>query len=262
MSAPTTSPADSTDSADSVDTPVPSARRSARRPRRIDFSDPSPRRRRRRRILVLICLTLIAAAVVWVVWFSSLLSVREVRVVGVQDARATEVLAVAAVPTGVPLARLDTGAAEQRVRELPWVATAEVRRGWPVEAVIAVTLREPIAVMESDPRRLAVDADAVVFEMEQVLPRGLPRMRAEGAALETAVDVLQSLPDDIRDRVVTVVATTRDDVDLLLRSGDEVRWGNASQAEQKAEVLRALLKRKADMYDVSAPELPTTFRLS
>jgi len=148
----------------------------------------------------------LAAVVVWLVWFSSVLSVRDVRVVGVTDERAAEVLSAAAVPTGVPLARL-------------------------------------------------------VFELDQVLPRKLPKIRAEGAALEAAVAVLQSLPDDIRDRVVTVVATTRDDVDLLLRSGDEVRWGNASQPEMKAEVLRALLKRKADMYDVSAPELPTTFRL-
>lgn len=256
MSAPTTTP-----TSDAADPAASKGRRSARRPRRVDFSDPSPRRRRRRRILVLIGLALLTAAVVWVVWFSSVLSVREVRVVGVEDARASEVLAVAAVPTGVPLARLDTAAAEQRVRELPWVAGAEVRRGWPVEAVIAVTLREPIAVMESDPRRMAVDADAVVFETDQGLPRGLPRMRAEGTALEAAVAVLQSLPDDIRARVVTVVATTRDDVDLLLRSGAEVRWGNAEQSEMKAEVLRALLRRKADLYDVSAPELPTTFRL-
>jgi cell division protein FtsQ len=73
--------------------------------------------------------------------------------------------------------------------------------------------------------------------------------------------VLQSLPPDLRDRVVSLSATTRDDVDLILRSGDEVRWGSADQAEMKAEVLRVLLKRKADMYDVSAPELPTTFRL-
>ncbi len=209
----------------------------------------------------MIGLCALAAVVVWLVWFSSVLSVRDVRVVGVTDERAAEVLSAAAVPTGVPLARLDAGAAEQRVRALPWVASAEVRRGWPTEAVIAVTLREPVAVLESDPRRQAVDADAVVFELDQVLPRKLPKIRAEGAALEAAVAVLQSLPDDIRDRVVTVVATTRDDVDLLLRSGDEVRWGNASQPEMKAEVLRVLLKRKADMYDVSAPELPTTFRL-
>lgn len=243
-----------------------SAKGASRRRRSVDFSDPAPRRRRRRRILVLIGLALLAGAVVWLVWFSSVLSVREVRVVGlpvaeVTDPREAEVLAAAAVPVGVPLARLDAAAAEQRVRDLPWVAGAEVRRGWPAEAVIAVTLRQPVAVLESDPRRMAVDADGVVFEADDALPRGLPRIRAEGPALETAVAVLQSLPDDIRDRVVTVVATTRDDVDLLLRSGDEVRWGNASQAEMKAEVLRALLGRKADMYDVSAPELPTTFRL-
>lgn len=254
MSAPTTA-------ADGVAAPPDAPRGRRRRPIRIDFSDPTPRRRRRRRILVLVLLGLLTAGVVWLVWFSSVLSVREVRVVGVEDDRAAEVLAVAAVPTGVQLARIDAGAAEQRVRDLPWVASAEVRRGWPTEAVIAVTAREPVAVMESDPRHLAVDAEGVVFELDRGMPDGLTRIRAEGAALETAVAVLVALPEDVRSRVVTIVATTRDDVDLLLRSGAEVRWGNAEQSEMKAEVLRALLRRKADLYDVSAPELPTTFRL-
>lgn len=215
-----------------------------------------------RRVLLVVTAALLAIVVVWLVWFSSVLSVREVRVAGVEGPRASEVLAVAGVPVGVPLARLDVTSAEQRVRELPWVASVEIRRGWPSEAVVAVEPRVPVAALESDPRLSAVDASGVVFTAAEPLPRRFPRLRAEGPALEAAVAVLQSLPPDIRDRVVTVAATTRDDVDLFLRSGDEVRWGSADQAEVKADVLRALLKRKADMYDVSAPELPTTFRLN
>lgn len=218
--------------------------------------------RRQRRVLLVVTAALLAIVVVWLVWFSSVLSVREVRVAGVEGARASEVLAVAGVPVGVPLARLDVASAEQRVRDLPWVASVEIRRGWPSEAVVAVEPRVPVAALESDPRLSAVDASGVVFTAAEPLPRRFPRLRAEGPALEAAVAVLQSLPPDIRDRVVTVAATTRDDVDLFLRSGDEVRWGSADQAEMKADVLRALLKRKADMYDVSAPELPTTFRLN
>ena len=72
--------------------------------------------------------------------------------------------------------------------------------------------------------------------------------------------VLTSLPDDIRQKVVSLKATTRDDVELTLKSSAIVRWGSAEQAELKAEVTRALLKRKAKIYDVSAPELPTTFK--
>ena len=72
--------------------------------------------------------------------------------------------------------------------------------------------------------------------------------------------VLAALPADISARLVSISATTRDDVALTLRSGALVRWGSAQQPEFKAEVLRALLRHKRAVYDVSAPELPTTFR--
>jgi cell division protein FtsQ len=49
-------------------------------------------------------------------------------------------------------------------------------------------------------------------------------------------------------------------VEFTLRSGAVVRWGSQDQADFKADVLRALLRDKQDLYDVSAPELPTTFR--
>jgi cell division protein FtsQ len=232
-----------------------------------------PRARLRRRLLRLFVLLIaagLAGAAVYAVWFSSLLAADDVRVVGVGGARADAILAEAAVPIGQPLARIDTQSAEQAVRTLPWVATADVRRGWPSEIVIAVTVRVPVAELVTPGQgittaagtgaREAVDADGVVFEPEGALPKGLPRVSAEGPALAAAVAVLQGLPADLARRVVSVTATTVDDVVLELRSGDEVRWGSADQAEFKAEVLRALLRRKADMYDVSAPEMPTIFR--
>jgi cell division protein FtsQ len=73
--------------------------------------------------------------------------------------------------------------------------------------------------------------------------------------------VLAALPPDLAARVVSVGASTRDDVTLTLRSGALVRWGSVDQADFKAEVLRALLRQKRLMYDVSAPELATTFRV-
>lgn len=226
----------------------------------VDLGGPPPRRRRRRRAVVVALVLVLVAVLVGVVWFSPVLRVQQARVVGVDDARAEQVLLAAAVPLDVPLARVDAGAAESRVRELPWVASVEVRRGWPSEVVIAVQTREPVAVLAADPRRSGISADGVVFEAE-VLPKGLPRITAEGPALAAAMSVLTGLPDDLRRRVEAIDATTRDDIDLTLRSGDLVRWGSAEQGEMKADVLRVLLTRKADLYDVSAPELPTTFRL-
>lgn len=226
---------------------------------------PARRRRRLLRLLALVLLAGLVVAGVWAVWFSALLSVREVRAVGVEGGRAETVLAAAAVPTGVPLARVDAARAEQAVLALDWVSDAEVRRGWPSEVVIAVTAREPVAVLTgegADPAagRRAVDAEGVVFQTTAAESRGLPRVDAEGVALAEAMAVLAALPPDLAKRVVSAAAGTRDDVELTLRSGDLVRWGSADQAAFKAEVLRALMTRKADVYDVSAPELPTTFR--
>jgi cell division protein FtsQ len=228
------------------------------RPAEVDLG--GPRRHRRRRALIAALALLVVAALVWVVWFSPLLQVRQTRVVGAEGMRAEEVLAAAAVPVGVPLARIDAGAAEARVRDLAWVSAVEVRRGWPSEVVVAVQVREPVAVLAGDPRRSGISADGVVFEATD-LPKGLPRITAEGPALAAAVSVLTGLPEDLRRRVEAIAATTRDDIDLTLRSGDLVRWGSAEQGDMKAEVLRVLLTRRADLYDVSAPELPTTFRL-
>lgn len=228
----------------------------------MDFSDRAPRRRRRRRLLIALGVILVVGLSIWLVWFSPVLQVRDVRVVGVEGLRAQEVLAAADVSTGTPLARLDAAAAEESVRALPWVSGVEVRRGWPSEVVLAVEARTPIAVLEGGEADLGLDADGVAFTSAEPLSRRLPRVRAEGAPLTAAMTVISELPEDLLKRVVSVTATTIDDVDLHLRSGDVVRWGSAQDGETKAEVLRALLRRKADLYDVSAPELPTTFRLS
>ena len=62
------------------------------------------------------------------------------------------------------------------------------------------------------------------------------------------------------DAAGNTIVRALDDVDLHLKSGVLVHWGSAEQAAAKTEVLLALLRHKADVYDVSAPELPTTFR--
>lgn len=222
--------------------------------------DPRPRRRRLVRLALAAIVVVLLAGAVWMVWFSSVLSARTVRVVGVEGARAEAVLAAADVPVGTPLARIDTTPAQLAVAALPWVAEAEVRRGWPSEIVVAVTPRVPLAVVSTGTTRAAVDAEGIVFEPAGALPKDLPRVAADGAALQEAMAVLASIPADLARRVVAVAATTRDDVTLTLRSGDLVRWGSAEQPEFKAQVLAALMNRKADVYDVAAPELPTTFR--
>jgi cell division protein FtsQ len=206
------------------------------------------------RRLVLMGVVALAAVLVWVIWFSHLFSVNEVRVVGASGEAADAVVRAAQVPVGAPLAQLDAATIAERVRALAWVGEVEVRRGWPNSVVLAVEEREGIARVEGQ----LVDAEGVAFTPIGMIPRGLPQVRAEGAGLAAAMEVYIALPDKWRERVVRVAANSRDDVTLTLRSGAVVRWGGPDRSEFKAQVLDALIKRKAAIYDVSAPELPTT----
>lgn len=212
--------------------------------------------RRSWRGLLALVLVLIATAVVWLVWFSAVFAVRDVRVIGVTGSPATSVLASAAVPVGVPLAQLDADGATARILNLTWVNAVEVRRGWPNEVILAVEPRVAIATQLGTGR--GVDAGGLAFDSPLPLPKGLPAIDADDFGLVAAVTIWQSLPADLRGKVVGISASTRDDVELVLKSGSKVRWGSAEQGALKAQVLSVLLQRRAGFYDVSAPELPTT----
>jgi cell division protein FtsQ len=103
---------------------------------------------------------------------------------------------------------------------------------------------------------LAVDSSGNTFESADI--NGLPRIDAEGDALIAAVEVLVSLPENLSSKITGISAVSRDNVVFTLKSGATVRWGSSEEADFKAQVLDALLTRRAEIYDVSAPELPTT----
>ena len=55
-----------------------------------------------------------------------------------------------------------------------------------------------------------------------------------------------------------VRAASPDDVRLQLTKGRTVVWGSAERSARKAAVLAVLLTRRASVYDVTAPDAPTT----
>ena len=77
-------------------------------------------------------------------------------------------------------------------------------------------------------------------------------------ALVEGAAVVSSLDGDVSSLVDYVEVRTVDEILLHLRDGRLVRWGSAEQSEDKAAVLLQLLRRKAEVYDVSVPGSPTT----
>lgn len=226
------------------------------------------RRRRRarrwlvwRRVLLAIVLVGGLGLGLWLVFFSSVLSVTGAEVRGTDRLTPAKVEAVADVPLGVPLATANLAAVRARVEALPEVASAEVSRSWPHDVRIDVTEREPVAVVSWEGSWRALDSEGVLFGTFDSPPKDLltVTMRADtpSEALAEAAAVVESLPADLAARVRSVDVTSIDGITLWLRRGAQVRWGSAEQSEQKAEVLRLLLERPAQVYDVTAPGRPT-----
>jgi cell division protein FtsQ len=231
------------------------------------------RRDRRRRLLRWGAGVLVVAGVaglVWLVWFSDVLGVRAVEVEGTERLKAQQVRAVADVPRGEPLARVDTEAAAARVARLPLVERVDVERSWPRTVTVVVTERTAVAWGVVDGERRAVDRFGIDFRTLPREPRGLveittsatePRQRQ--LAVVAAASVVARLRTDapaLMRQVRGVDAPSRDAVTLRLTKGRTVTWGSAAKARQKITVLTALLRIRAEGYDVSAPEQPTTRR--
>lgn len=209
----------------------------------------------------------------WVLLGSSWLAVDRVEVVGAVRVSAAEVERAVAVGSGTPLARVDTGAAEQRVAALPPVLAVEVSRSWPGTLRVEVTERTAVAavvgapgvsgaseapgVSAADGVRL-IDAAGVLFGAERALPAGLVALRVEAPGPQdpttrAALQVHADLPVALRQRVRAITARSPSAVELVLADGKQVVWGAPGGTATKAAAALVLLRTDSTVVDVSAP---------
>jgi len=236
------------------------------------FRGSAPRARSGRwsrlRILVALAVAVaVVAAAAWVVLETSVLGVRSVEVAGTERLTRAEVVAAADVRPDAPLARVDLTAVSGRIRALPAVASVEVERSWPDGLRIVVHERVAAALQNHGSSWRLVDASGVAFADVRTRPRGLPVVTAAGAAgdsydetFRAALDVLADVQGNIRRQLVEVRAASPDQIVLRLTHSRTVVWGSPERGRRKATVLAALMTRKASVYDVSAPDVPTTRR--
>ena len=208
------------------------------------------------------------AALVWVLVFSPLLALRtaDITVSGsdgsVDAAAVQEALAGHA---GTSLVRLDvTALGDEVTDDLVRVKSAAVTRSWPHGLAVALTMRVPVAQHRTDAGYEVLDGEAVVLETTEQPQSGLAEVTAdEGAALTqeqvgAVAEAVGSLDSSVRPQVASGSATTTGQVTLVLSSGAHVVWGDSTDSDLKAEVLKVLLQQSASTYDVSSPHSPTT----
>jgi len=132
------------------------------------------------------------------------LALRHIAVAGAGRIRAEEIARTTGLPLGRSLLDVDPADAEERLRAHPWIREARVVRMPPGTVVVSVTLREPVALVESDQPGHArlVDASGYAFAaaderdfqslpllVPEVLegPDGSPPDLSQGAAVAQAL---------------------------------------------------------------------------
>lgn len=214
---------------------------------------------------VVVCLAGVAALVVW---GTSVFGVTNIKIEGTGITSPESVRAAAGVPSGTPLARVDTGAVARRILRLPPIRQASVDRVWPRSITIRVVERTAVAVVPVDDGGvLALDETGVAFQRLPTAPGGLPVVRLAApspgdAATRGALSVLRSLPDELRSSLVAVWGEGPARIRLELVDHRTIVWGDATDNDVKARVALELLRRKdltenKTVYDVSAPYVPT-----
>ncbi|MFI6319183.1 cell division protein FtsQ/DivIB [Nonomuraea sp. NPDC050556] len=215
----------------------------------------------RKAFIVLLTAGVVGTAA-WLVFFSPVLGVRSVEVVGNLTVETGSIQSQAGVPSLQPLATVDLADVETRILALRKIATAKVVRAWPSTLRIEVVEREAVAVVPVDGKAALVDRTGVVTEIKDVAPPRLPVLRLDrpgpgDPATIAAIKVVGELPPDLARRVEEVRATSAEGISLKLTDGRTVVWGGADRGADKARILADLLRRKAQVYDVSSPDVVT-----
>ena len=195
----------------------------------------------------------------WVLLGSSLFGVDKLVVSGEHRLTVAEVTRAAAVPRGMPLARVDTAAVARRIRTLDTVASVTVTRSWPNHLRVTVVERTAAVVVQEGGHYDVLDDQGVQVESVTTPPRGVIRLQAGTApqTREAALDVVRTLPLPLRRVVQVVRASSPTNVSLVLAGGRVVVWGSADQSPAKAAAAMALLKLPGRVYDVSSPSVVT-----
>ena len=221
-------------------------------------------RRRRRRAWLMGGGAIIAVAlVVTGIVMSPLLTLTEIVVKGRIDVPERVIAGAAADQIGRPLVALDFDAIRERLSSVTRIQSFTTEIQPPNTLVIRVVERQAIGFMSLKSKWVVVDAAGVVIDTVSEKPTGVPQMFVESTtdrAFSAMAETLVALPRNIRAKVASMSAQTRDSVRFTLRgTGHEIVWGSPDNSAVKVVVMERALRvanRSNGVFeiDVSAPD--------
>jgi cell division protein FtsQ len=223
---------------------------------------------RQSRIIVITLLSSFTALLLLVVatLVTPMLAVEKIRITGLQKVAEKSVLSAVRSNVGKPLALVSQEEIADQLSKFKLIESISIVSELPHTLHIAISERQPIAIVDVAGASVLFDAAAVNLGSAKYTDK-YPRILINddpksSKAFGLAIDVLLALPSSLLTRVAVIDAKTKDDVRLQLRgySAQLIIWGDASQGTLKSKVLAALIKNQKQTdrvtYDVSSPSAP------
>jgi cell division protein FtsQ len=251
---------------------------------RISFRKPArrPAGALSRRSAIVVALIAAVGALAWFVARESAdprFGLRSIEVSGNQRTSQQAILAAAALPLGSNIWLVDPSQPTQRVRRLPWVRSAAIRRSWPNHMTITVVERTPVARLRLPglaedpsvgPDYAIVDADLRVLSVERLSPdnEGLVVFgiaRFGQSSVQPGASISDSWAMFARTAYQAMrsrhVRCTEIDVDPVMGASivtdHDVRvvFGTLNDLDKKVELLRTILARMPQTANVKYIDL-------
>ncbi|MDV5999375.1 FtsQ-type POTRA domain-containing protein [Kocuria rhizophila] len=228
---------------------------------------PSPHRtRRRRRLLTLLVSLLVLLALAVAVFFSPLFATRTIDVQGARLTDPQRVQDALSGYQGVPMTRISAQDVKDSVGDVPQVKSVDVAFRPPHTISVHLHERVGVAVVKDGANLVLVDSEGKPLDTVPAERRpDVPLVDGGRDVLSTQKfqdisDVLAALPADVLARLDSAAAPSGSAVELTLKDGKKVVWGDARDSEVKSQVVAALVNSRtmdgATEIDVSAPGHP------
>ena len=204
-------------------------------------------RRRLRWTIGLLSLAVVAGLIV-AVFQSSWFSVSTITIEGAERAAVDAILSESGIEEGISIVSVRAGDVEERLRQDPWVAEAQVRVVWPRSIEVAVVEYVPVARVEMGSTWLVSSSQGTVLAVGQDLAEPFVGIDAgdltPGSVIEDplvlgALEFIGALPIELKEGLV-VESSGGELIGTV--AGHSVVLGSTRDMAQKAVTLAVLLE--------------------
>ncbi|MDR2799252.1 MAG: FtsQ-type POTRA domain-containing protein [Bifidobacteriaceae bacterium] len=146
---------------------------------------------------------------------------------------------------GTPITVLNISDIEGQLYKLNGVSGAEIERLWTNGLTIRITPSAPLAYEKNDKKFRIIEKTGKTVQILDKKPSDFPEIVVKSKENKLAepfiLQALSSVSADFRKKIISMQATTFDNIKSVLNSGETVIWGSNENISKKETIIKKIL---------------------